>query len=101
MDHAETFLSSYLFVPGTCGIVAFDLMRTFGAASLTDGHYAPTVLSLPDSTIAYPDLSSLRVTECGKFMAILAGAVACTMRLPGTLVRQRFLDPRESSSLTA
>lgn len=96
MKHADTALSSYLFAPGNCGIVAFDLIRTFGAASLPDGQYAPTVLSLPDSTLSYSDLCSLRVTECGKFMAVLAGAVACIMRLPGTLVRclrPRVLQP--------
>lgn len=87
LDDAESAPSSYLVVPGTSGVVAFDLIKTFGAASLADGTYSPTVLSLPGCSMASSHISGICVTEDGKFMAMLGGDSACIIQLPDVLVR--------------
>lgn len=87
VDEVLQVSTSHLFVPGRLGIVVVDLFRAFGAASLLQADYSPSLLTLPECSLSYENVSDLRVTENGKVLAVLVGTCAYLILLPDTLVR--------------
>jgi hypothetical protein len=74
--------SSHMLCPSKSGILVFDLLQSFGSASVNSSIYAPTLISLPRESCCPFSCSALAVSEDGTFVAAAEGITIYIITLP-------------------